>query len=48
MQLALLPSAGQIVVPDRKCRKTVVEALARLLLEAADDGAGREQHDDPA
>ncbi len=49
MQLLLLPSAGQIVVLDRKRRQAVVDVLARLILEAAGaDKAREEVRDDPA
>lgn len=47
-QLELMPSARQLVSLDEKSRKSVVDVLARLLLEAADAGAERGQPDDRA
>jgi len=49
LQLELLLSTRLITLPDPEFRKTVVEALARLLLEAAGaEMMSKEVLDDPA
>lgn len=48
LQLPLVPNAQQILSLDERSRKTVVQVLALLLLEAAGVDVRRERSDDRA